>query len=399
MQKNCSSEPTKILVLDANQRSSLAVTRSLGKLANVQIITADASHDALAAHSRYSDNYVQHPSIYDTPRAFQEWLITFIRTYQIDWVFPVTEVSSQTILQLQDQLLPCRIPFANLDTVMKLADKWSLVELAKSLGIPCPASKYFSGSAEVKVCEITRYPVVVKPSLSKIYNGSKWINTAVHIATSETSLTELLYDKDYLRDYPFMLQEFIPGHGAGVFALYNHGKPITFFAHRRLREKPPRGGVSTLSESAIPDPKLLAMVKDLLNVTAWHGIAMVEFRVALDGTPYLMEVNTRFWGSLQLAIDSGVDFPALLYKACCNELVEPTQAYQIGKRLRWLLGDIDGLYLAMCDKNFSRRQKIKRAFDFLTPNPLKTRHEVNRWSDLGPAWFELKTYCKDVLAK
>ena len=29
------------------------------------------------------------------------------------------------------------------------------------------------------------------------------------------------------------------------------------------------------------------------------------------GTPLLMEVNGRFWGSLQLAIDAGVDFPYL----------------------------------------------------------------------------------------
>ena len=32
-------------------------------------------------------------------------------------------------------------------------------------------------------------------------------------------------------------------------------------------------------------------------------------------SPYLMEVNGRFWGSLQLAIDAGVDFPALLVAA------------------------------------------------------------------------------------
>jgi len=41
---------------------------------------------------------------------------------------------------------------------------------------------------------------------------------------------------------------------------------------------------------------------------------MVEFRVdARDGTAKLMEVNPRFWGSLQLSILSGADFPYLLY--------------------------------------------------------------------------------------
>ena len=86
-------------------------------------------------------------------------------------------------------------------------------------------------------------------------------------------------------------------------------RPVAFFAHKRLRERPPWGGVSVLSESAEPDPRLKALARQLLDDACWHGVAMVEFKVAPDGTPYLMEINTRFWGSLQLAIDAGVDFP------------------------------------------------------------------------------------------
>ena len=40
---------------------------------------------------------------------------------------------------------------------------------------------------------------------------------------------------------------------------------------------------------------------------------MVEFKTDNQtGEPVLMEVNGRFWGSLQLATDAGVDFPRLL---------------------------------------------------------------------------------------
>ena len=38
---------------------------------------------------------------------------------------------------------------------------------------------------------------------------------------------------------------------------------------------------------------------------------MVEFRVGPDG-PALMEINGRIWGSLPLAVRSGVDFPIRL---------------------------------------------------------------------------------------
>ena len=50
---------------------------------------------------------------------------------------------------------------------------------------------------------------------------------------------------------------------------------------------------------------------------------MLELKVdAATGVPYVMEVNGRFWGSLQLAVDAGVDFPVLLVR---RALGLPTQ--------------------------------------------------------------------------
>ncbi|MDH5761188.1 MAG: ATP-dependent carboxylate-amine ligase, partial [Gemmatimonadota bacterium] len=61
------------------------------------------------------------------------------------------------------------------------------------------------------------------------------------------------------------------------------------------------------------------------------------------GTPYLMEVNGRFWGSLQLAVDAGVDFPELLVRVAEGKDVPPIPGYRIGVRSRWLWGDVDHL--------------------------------------------------------
>jgi len=134
-----------------------------------------------------------------------------------------------------------------------------------------------------------------------------------------------------------------------------------------------------------------------LNEASWHGIAMIEFKVAPDGTPYLMEINTRFWGSLQLAVDAGVNFPWLLYQLACGDQPGPVKNYTTGVRLRWLLGDLDNLYLTLRDKRYSKTTKLKSILRFLTPSSFKTRHEVNRWSDPAPAWHELKQYLRDIL--
>ncbi len=192
-----------------------------------------------------------------------------------------------------------------------------------------------------------------------------------------------------------MLQECVPGRGQGVFAIYNHGKSIAFFSHQRLREKPPWGGVSVLSESTEADPALLKHAKSLLDAANWHGVAMVEFKVDGD-TPYLMEINTRFWGSLQLAIDAGVDFPWLLYQIACSQPIEPIKDYKTGVRLRWLLGDLDHLYLILKDKKAGIGKKLRTIACFLTPNR-RTKHEVNRWGDLKPFAWEIKQYLRNIL--
>ena len=382
----------RILVLDANQRSALAVTRSLGKVATV--LTADDSTKALAGCSRYSSGYTQYPSPAKTPREFLSWLSAFIKAQDIDWVFPITEITSQLILAEPQTLGRAKIPFAPLATVMSLADKWNLVQLASSIGVPHPISTYYPNAEAWLSTDITsqRYPVVIKPCQSRRWLGDCWLETSVHIARSEKQLRQLLTEKDYLHNYPFMLQQYIDGRGAGIFALYNKGKPVTFFSHQRLREKPPEGGVSVLSRSVALEPIMLGHARALLDAVQWHGVAMVEFRIATDGTPYLMEVNTRFWGSLQLAIDAGVDFPALLYRLSIGETVEPITSYRTGQQLRWLLGDIDSLYLMLRGKNVSKAQKLRRLFDFFTPHLFNTRHETNRWDDCGPAWQELREY-------
>jgi predicted ATP-grasp superfamily ATP-dependent carboligase len=190
-----------------------------------------------------------------------------------------------------------------------------------------------------------------------------------------------------------MIQEFIPGHGAGLFCLYNKGKASHFFAHNRLREKPPEGGVSVLSQAAELNPTLKESAVKLLDSVQWHGVAMVEFRIDEQGNAYLMEVNTRFWGSLQLAIDSGVNFPVLLAQQFFNEPTNPKTAFSTKQRLRWLMGDIDSLYIYL-KRPYSISEKVGRVFQFLSPKLKNQKHEINRLDDIKPFFYELKHYFK-----
>ena len=273
----------------------------------------------------------------------------------------MTELTTQLLLLHQDAFPDVKIPFPDISIVDSLADKYKLMQMAESLDVPIPQTWYVSDPENLPCkLEDLPYPLVLKPGKSWIFHQGQWRRAAVRIVKDAEAAKAVLDSYWAFKAYPFMLQQCVDGEGAGVFAIYDQGKPLAFFAHRRLREKPPSGGVSVLSESAPIDPVLAAPAQKLLDNVGWHGVAMVEFKVAPDGTPYLMEINTRFWGSLQLAVDAGVDFPYLLYQLACGEKPETVTDYKTGIKLRWLLGDLDNLYLTLRDQQLTDGQKAVR---------------------------------------
>ncbi|MFP3339391.1 hypothetical protein R0J91_15550, partial [Micrococcus sp. SIMBA_131] len=92
-------------------------------------------------------------------------------------------------------------------------------------------------------------PLVLKPSKSKVLLEDGIISTKVIVAYTAEEASEAITSNGFFR-FPFSIQSFIEGKGQGVFALFDRGQPVCYFAHRRLREKPPAGGVSVLCESS-----------------------------------------------------------------------------------------------------------------------------------------------------
>lgn len=381
---------TTVLILDADQRSALAATRALGE-AGYTIHTADHCHSALAACSKWSSNYVRHPDPTSDPDGAIKSIADYCNSKSIDLIFPMTDVSTH-LIQSADRPLPAA-PCPPRDIYEEASDKGTLMQIAHDAGVQIPKTYYVDRDQHLEqLPEGFQYPVVLKPRRSRIRVQGGYLHTQVTIARDAAHLAHLQNEHRWLREHPWLLQSFIEGTGQGVFALYQRGNPIAWFAHERLREKPPAGGVSVYSRSAPLESRLREASSALLNALAWHGPAMVEFRVAEDGTPYLMEINARFWGSLQLAISAGVNFPALSAQLARGKSPEAQQGYRLGVSNRWLLGDLDHLYLKFKGSEYSWGEKLRSLARFLMPWRTGMRYEVLRWSDPGPFRHELARY-------
>jgi hypothetical protein len=82
--------------------------------------------------------------------------------------------------------------------------------------------------------------------------------------------------------------------------------------------------------------KLAEIARQLLGPLGWHGVAQLDFRWngRHDSPALLLEVNPRFWGGLFQSVESGIDFPWLLYQMTVEGDCEQPAPARIGTRTK-----------------------------------------------------------------
>ena len=391
---------TCVLVTDGQERAALAITRGLGR-AGIPVIVGAENARSLAGASRYCVARWQYPSPLQQPKQFISSLVEVVKRFDITAIIPTTDSSMQVVAGEREQFRPhvtAMIP--SLESYEMVSDKYRLMKLACELEIPTPKTVFVpDGNITAVLDQVRTYPVVVKPGRSVLMVDERWIKTSVHFVSNAEELMNLYRITSYMRD-PSLIQQRIEGEGQGVFGLFDHGRPCAIFAHRRIREKPPAGGVSVLRESIEPPKPMADYAVRLLEYVKWHGVAMVEFKVDRHSrVPMLMEINGRFWGSLQLAIDAGLNFPYLLYQAMNGiPVAVQNNTYRIGTKSRWLLGDLDHLLLRLTKSNselhldphtLSRGRCLAEFFKLFQHD---LHYEVESLSDPGPALVEYRDW-------
>lgn len=335
-----------IIITDADERAALAATRSLGR-AGWRVVTCGVARSSLAGRSRHSAKSVTVPDALRDPGAFAARLVEVALAEGARYVIPISEAALLALLPERERLPPGAIPWPGLQIVRAICDKRRVLEAAPAFGIGVPRQVVLDGVSGLRNLPELNWPVVVKPARSvNRGDGATEKFTVRHVA-SRAALEEVVAGYSDAA-FPLLLQERVIGPGVGIFLLVWDGVLRASFAHRRLREKPPSGGVSVYRESIAADPALVEQSRRLLEHFGWQGVAMVEYKVdERTGTPMLMEINGRFWGSLQLAVDAGVDFPRLLIECAEGRPPAAPAGYQVGTRLRWWWGDVDQLLLRL----------------------------------------------------
>ncbi len=87
----------------------------------------------------------------------------------------------------------------------------------------------------------------------------------------------------------------------GGFFLFDKGKFISYYGHKRIRTYPEEGGVTVYSKVDYNE-EIKELGIELLKKLNWSGIAMVEFLYDKNDNSYkIIELNPRAWGSIMLS--------------------------------------------------------------------------------------------------
>jgi predicted ATP-grasp superfamily ATP-dependent carboligase len=371
------TKPATVLVTDAERGSSLSIIRSLGQQ-QLRVIASDAKSSSLGFKSRYVYDTLVYPNPETSPEAFAKTMLSAAQSIPLDLIIPVTDAAILPLSQIRDQFDGvCQIAMPDPVGLDIVTDKLKTIELARKLNVPTPVTHLVHTVDEaVRVAPEFTYPIVLKPQRSRQIDAEKQIQSfSVTYAHHPTDLIERM--KEFENRCAVLLQEYHQGEGHGVELLTAKGQPLTAFQHKRLREVPLTGGVSSFRESVPLDPTLYEYSVRLLKALNWTGLAMVEFKVGHHGAR-LMEINGRVWGSLPLATHSGMDFPAYLADLYLNPSTplpsKPNVTYKIGVRSRyverdlvWIISVLIGRQRSSSMHTPSRLEAIRAALGWLNP--------------------------------
>ena len=374
------------LVTGAESAKALMITRSLGSK-GIEVHNAGINKESPTFSSKYSKKQFTYPDPEKNEFAFVKRLLDIVSNQDYEILIPShskeTYIISKYISEFSSLVY---VPLVNYNLMQKANDKSYVNLIANNLNISVPKTFRPKSIESFGSFEIN-FPVVIKLISGSSNKGLKYANSLPDLiqkfkeVVEEFNLTKSTYP---------IIQEYINGVGAGTSVLFDRGEPKSFFTHKRLREYPMTGGPSTL-RIGIRNSTMEKNSIKLLSKMKWHGVAMCEYIIqSKTNIPYLIEINPRFWGSLNQSIISGVDFPLMLYKMSKRGIITNDKV-RLGLKTRFLLLDL----LSFPDYFLLSKDKVNFLLSFISNN--KTYFDIEDLDDMSPVIEYYKYKLKEKL--
>ena len=344
--------PGRVILTYGRSLMALVIARSLAERGVEVIGCDDVALTVLSFSKHVQETFTVAPweteperFLQDLEEAVREYAPRDKRPYVLMPVFREVELIARHRARFEPAIKLAAPAIASIELV---TPKDRLAELARSAKLESPKTwRPVDAGALRKLASKLPYPVIVKPTDGA---GGRGVSCATTAGEVEEQAMSLGFDP------PPLIQECIEGEDYCVPVLARAGEITAIMAYRNLTTFPRDAGAGAVRETVDAAP-FTATVEKLVAETQWDGVAQLDFRWSgkQADSPTLIEVNARFWAGLFHSMESGVDFPWLLYRQTLGEDMAQEDEPDIGAVTKtstaWLLAAIDDI--ASSDPHFN----------------------------------------------
>lgn len=313
----------KVLMLDCSWAQSLFLAAEISAAgAEVHYISetpvADTGLNGICKVFRLSS--LPDAGLLEAP--LSDKLLGLLRKENYDLVIPLCEPMTEVLAHLpvpwRDKIFK---PVKN-EYSRAVLDKRLMQEIAAEIGILVPA--ILSASvADVSKAEEVAYPIVLK-------SASGFGGAGVRIIRNRK---QLLAELMTVSGVQWFAQAYVAGEVVAVGALFERGKLVQYFSQAAVECDPPITGPMIVATS-LPSAQLRACMEALGKRLGLNGLVCADFIRDEDGKFWFLELNARPWGSMGLALSSGIDFFKLFARLVVQGSVDAVEKkFTAGRRL------------------------------------------------------------------
>jgi predicted ATP-grasp superfamily ATP-dependent carboligase len=315
----------RLLVPDDDFTAVLAAVRALRR-GGYEPWLAMSVPSVYAARSRATAGTVPVPDAGPDPDGFVAALAEAAARLRVAAVLPGTETSLSALAGRERDFpegvvlgVPPR------EIVERAVDKSVLAELAAAAGLKVPETRTVD-SGDV---DGISYPAVVKPVTSSVrVDGALRLGRVRKIG----SAAELRAALEWMPGDALIVQPYLEGALSAACGVFWEGRLLCVEHQVARRIWPPDCGVSSYAETVPRDPELEERIAKLLGAIGWNGIFELQFIRRPEGD-YVIDLNTRFYGSLALAVRSGLNLPVIWVDLLLGRMPR-IGGYRVGVRYR-----------------------------------------------------------------
>jgi gamma-glutamyl-gamma-aminobutyrate hydrolase PuuD/predicted ATP-grasp superfamily ATP-dependent carboligase len=344
--------PGRVIITYARSLMALVIARSLAER-GVEVIACDDVGMTVCSFSRHvQETFTVAPwdtepeqFLQDLEAAVRDYAVGDGRPYVLMPVFREIDLIARNRQRFEPAIKLAAPPIASIELV---TPKDRLVALAEEHGLDIPDTWLPASFDELQeIAPQLSYPVIAKPADGA---GGRGVCKADSREDLETCAAELGFEP------PPLIQECIEGEDYCVAVLARAGELKAIMAYRNVTTFPREAGAGAVRETVDAEP-FRSETEKLLAATQWDGVAQIDFRWSgkPGDAPKMIEVNARFWAGIFHSVESGIDFPWLLYRQATGEDVALKDEADIGATTKtsgaWLLAAIEDV--AASDPHFN----------------------------------------------